>query len=126
MRREKHRYVWDDDDIALLKENFHRMTYDELATLLKVSECTVRHKAAELGMKRSAGRTLCVWTDEKIEYLRSHYDTDTLWDISQAVGFSCPTVKTKAVQLGLKRPPTYDRNGFARRYVKNYKHNYET
>lgn len=123
MRWEGHRYVWDDDDIALLKENFDRMTFDELAVILKVSETTVRHKAAEMGMKRGAGRTVCVWTDEKVEYLKAHYDTDTLWDIAQVVGFSCPTVKAKAMQLGLKRPNTYNRNIFTRRYVKDYKHN---
>jgi len=121
MKRKGKKYEWNDDEIGFLKKNYGDMSLDDIGFALGISHSTVRHKASELGLGSTNARKLCQWTEDKVEYLKAHYDTDTLWDISRHVGFSVPTVKKKADELGLRRPDTYRPSDFNRRYVKDYK-----
>ena len=45
---------WSENMISTLKKNYAEMTNEELADLLNVSESTMRRKARELGLSKSA------------------------------------------------------------------------
>lgn len=121
MTRKGKKFEWTEDEIGFLKKNYGDLSLDDIGFALGISHSTVRLKAIEIGLENRNARRVCEWTEERVGYLKDHYDTDTLWDISQHVGFSVPTVKKKADELGLRRPDTYRPSDFNRRYVKDYK-----
>ena len=43
------------------------------------------------------------WTDEEINYLHSHYMSESYDDMSRKLGIGAPTIKRKCVELGLIR-----------------------
>ena len=63
------------------------------------------------------------WTEQEEEYLRLHYPTEAACDIADRLGLSSPTVIAKARDMGLSKSEGFDRNRYARRYVKHYKNN---
>ena len=58
------------------------------------------------------------WTDEKIQYLREHYATETADDIADVLGCSDSTVSYKAKALGLEKSPDFHKWNYIGRYVK--------
>ena len=62
------------------------------------------------------------WTEEELAYLRANYPTESAVDIADHLGLSSTTIRNKAVQLGIKKSPDYDKNRYRNRYVSNYKH----
>ena len=58
------------------------------------------------------------WTEEKLQYIREHYPTETAQDIADVLGCSDCTVNVKAKELGVVKAPTFRKSNFHGRYVK--------
>ena len=58
------------------------------------------------------------WTEEKLQYIREHYPTETAQDIADVVGCSEDSVNRKARQLGITKDPSFRKSDFIGRYVK--------
>lgn len=121
MIRVNRKYVWNEEDIAFLRENYGVIAQDDIALKLGVSQTTVRLKAIELGIADRRLKAKCDWTDEKIEYLKLHYANETNIDIARHIGFSPGTVVRMAVALDLRKSPRFDKRDYYNRYVRNYK-----
>lgn len=63
-----------------------------------------------------------IWTKEEEDYIRLHYPTEALIDISDHLHISPATIKEHAVLMGVKKADNYDPRQFQHRYVKNYVH----
>ncbi len=61
------------------------------------------------------------WTEEKLQYLREHYPTETAQDIADVIGCSDCTVNVKAKMLGIVKAPSFRKSDFHGRYVKKGK-----
>lgn len=122
MKKVSGKYVWDENEIEFLRANYGVICNEDLGMRLGVSHATVRLKAIELNIEKKIATKTCVWTDEKLEYLREHYPYDTLSDVADHVGFSTYTVKKKVMELGLAKDDSFKKSNFYNRYVKNYKH----
>ena len=104
-----------------LRENYEKMTLDEIAAEICVSAPTVRMKAIALGLKKNAEVRKCKWTKEQLAWLRKNYPNKPLCDLADHLGYSFPTIRKKALELGLKKSENYSVKKFYRRYVKDYK-----
>jgi len=60
---------WTDQQIQILKINFDKMEYRDLAVFLGKTEGSVRNKVNRLGLRKRAE----FWDDEEIVLLRKHY-----------------------------------------------------
>lgn len=58
------------------------------------------------------------WTEEKLQYIREHYPTETAQDIADVIGCSDCTVNVKAKELGVSKAPSFMKSDFQGRYVK--------
>ena len=58
------------------------------------------------------------WTEEKLQYIREHYPTETAQDIADVLGCSDCTVNVKAKELGVCKAPSFRKSDFQGRYVK--------
>ena len=61
------------------------------------------------------------WTEEKLQYIREHYPTETAQDIADVIGCSDCTVNVKAKDLGVSKAPSFRKSNFIGRYVKRGK-----
>ena len=61
------------------------------------------------------------WTEEKLQYIRYHYPTETAQDIADVLGCSDCTVNVKAKELGVSKSPSFRKSDFQGRYVKKGK-----
>lgn len=106
-----------------LKRNYGKKTLDEIGRKLNISAPTVKFKAVEMGLSvEDMTKKHSVWNDEQIGFLIENYPTTTLSDLSDKIGFSMPTIRKKAMELGLKRADDYDIRKFSGRFTRNYKH----
>ena len=58
------------------------------------------------------------WTEEKLQYIREHYPTETAQDIADVLGCSDCMVNVKAKKLGVVKAPSFRKSDFQGRYVK--------
>ena len=65
--------------------------------------------------------TRCEWEPKDIAYLREHYPVECLSDLAEHFGISAMTIRHKALELGLKKSPSYSKAQFRNRYVGSYK-----
>ena len=61
------------------------------------------------------------WTEEKYQYIRDHYPTETAQDIADVIGCSDCTVNLMAKKLGVCKAPSFRKSDFHGRYVKKGK-----
>lgn len=61
------------------------------------------------------------WTEEKLQYIRDHYPTETAQDIADVIGCSDCTVNVKAKELGVAKSPSFRKSDFYGRYVNKCK-----
>lgn len=102
------KFIWKDEDIQYLKENYETKTNMELAVALKLNLTLVRTKLYELGYKRME---LEYWTEEQVAYLKKHYKK--IGDVELAEifnecyykqkGWTKKHIVKKRMYLGLKR-----------------------
>lgn len=115
------RFVWSDDEVQILKDNYGKIPLDEIGEKLGISHTTVRIKAIEIGLRKKRITRFCKWTKEQVDYLKKHYPDDSTSDVAFHIGFSPDTIVRKAQMLGLRKSKDYDTRRFYRRYVKDYK-----
>lgn len=60
------------------------------------------------------------WSEEQLSYLREHYPSGAVCDISIYLGKSPGCVSAKAKELGLKKVEGWSPKQYMGRYVKNY------
>ena len=58
------------------------------------------------------------WTEEKLQYIREHYPTETAQDIADVIGCSDCTVNVKAKMLGVVKASSFRKSDFHGRYVR--------
>ena len=68
-------------------------------------------------MERTMRRRI-EWTEEKLQYLREHYPTESAGDIADVIGCSTDTVIKKARALGIAKDPSFTTAAFIGRYVR--------
>lgn len=122
MKTKGKEYIWEDEDLEFLRQHHRKLSIDEIGWHLGCSAPVVRKKALSLGLTYDRPKEYKTWTDEQLRILRDGYPTKTLSDLATAIGYSIPTVKKKAVELGLQRAEDYSVKNFWRRYVSGYKH----
>ncbi len=74
-------------------------TTPHTASVLGVSEKTVKNKAKELGIEKYAKSE---WL-ERADYIRNHFDTKSFSELGKDLGISKNTVSRIAGQIGLRR-----------------------
>lgn len=121
MERKGKKLIWEPEHIEFIRDNIDHMSFEKMGDVLGVSFTTVRLKAVELGIHRSTSIRCIRWTEEQLNYLREHYPTTPLCDLSPVLGCSEETIRRKAHDLGLKRAEDYTKSKFYGRYVKKYK-----
>jgi len=60
---------WTDQQLALLRQNYNRFPYKDLAQLLGKTEHSIRNKAWRLGLRKRSE----FWTESELATLRGHY-----------------------------------------------------
>ena len=63
-----------------------------------------------------------IWTDEDLEYLKTHWANCSQISISDHLRMAPQTVKKKAMELGLQKSPDFSATKLRYSFVKNYKH----
>lgn len=90
---------WTKEKIACLCELFPVESTAYTASVLGVSEGTVKKKASELGLTKYVKSK---WL-ERAEYIRRHFNEQSFAEIGNALGISKWSVARIAAELGLKR-----------------------
>ena len=121
MTKEGRRYRWSEEEISYLRDNYGKVAMEDIGRRLGISHTTVRLKALELGLATAHVRNRCEWTKEKVDYLRRNYHKEADVDLAMHIGFSPGTIYRMANRLGLKKSDKFDKRGFQRRYVKEYR-----
>lgn len=72
MMKQGHRgkWIWEEEHIVFLKDNFDKLTNRELADALGCGLTATRTKLYQLGMKRME---LQYWTEEQVDFLLANY-----------------------------------------------------
>jgi hypothetical protein len=95
-------------DIQFIKDNFHSMTNEAIATALGLKKTVVRLKAYELGLQRMK---LEEWPKEAIQFLKENYHLKGNLEICKIFSLKFPKdkgwtnrhINKKMLQLGLSR-----------------------
>lgn len=107
--------AWDSDDDRFLRNNYDKMTADEIAKKLKRTEAAVWARADMLGISNP----LREWTDEDVESLKAYVDEGLSYkEIGEKLNRSMTAVQQKAQKLGIARYRafTQDELDFLRAY----------
>lgn len=83
--------LFSDKDIQFIKDNFQRMTNDEIADALNLKKTRVRTFAYEMGLKRME---MEYWTPSQVSYLKQNYQS--IGDVEIAEIFENEWPKNKA------------------------------
>lgn len=113
--KKKRADAWTDEQVAFLKENWEQMTSKEVAAAIGRTRSATTSKALELGIKKSDEAAKALrrrligqiqrkdgWTPEQLEYLKSHWESQSAQEIAYKIGRTAASVKTRANDLGLK------------------------
>lgn len=106
---------WGYADDEFLRENYNKMTGDEIAQKLKRTESAIRARADMLNLLTPTRE----WTDEDIESLKAYVDEGLSYkEIGEKLNRSMTAVQQKAQKLGIARYRafTQDELDFLRAY----------
>ncbi|MGM8362112.1 hypothetical protein ACSV4D_09380 [Flavobacterium sp. ARAG 55.4] len=103
--------VFSDQDVQFIKDNFHKMTNDELAAALNCKKTIVRTKAYSLGLKRIE---MEYWTPTQVLFLKENYQNIGDVELAEIFENEWPKnkpwtkkhIEKKRRYLGLKRSKT--------------------
>lgn len=87
---------WTEDEISYLKNNYSRLSVQEIADELERSRRSVYQKAKKLNLRNARN-----WSDREIEYLTEKWGTVSLPTMAKRLGRSVEAIKIKAQHLGL-------------------------
>lgn len=104
------KYQWHAKELQFIKDNFFKLTNQQLADTLGLKLTSVRTKCLELGLKRME---LEYWTKGQVGYLKRNYKTKGDTEIAEyfnktqykAKGWTIWHIEKKRRYLGLKRTP---------------------
>jgi hypothetical protein len=98
------RKPWSKGEIAILRKLYPATKQQELADRLKRPGHAITYMAGKLGLKKAEGSFY--WTDKEVKLLKelfSQYRV-SIEEIAERLDRGIKAVRTKANQMGLKRP----------------------
>lgn len=128
--------ILSESDIQFIKDNFYKMTNQELADALGLKLTKLREFAYNMGLKRM---NLQYWTPEQIQFLKDNYQTKGDTELAEIFevkwykdkGWSKKHIEKKRRYLKLKRTKSqkqkiHTRNILMGRYSESAKKRWET
>lgn len=91
---------WSYDEVEVLKSNIGKISYQEIADILKRTVDSVQKKVKSLGLSRTIVKK--TWSKEEIDLLKELYGVIKVEEISKRLNRTHDSIKTKARQLKLK------------------------
>lgn len=88
------------DEIKIVKENYGKLTSNEIGLLIGRSCASVKTKARELGIVRIPSKQ---WTNEEDNYLRDNYILMKYKDMAEFLQRSYSSVRVRCGKLGLQK-----------------------
>jgi len=89
---------WTEKEIQILRDNFKKKTYKELAKLINHSADSIAYKARSLGLQKVRR-----WQPHELAILREHIGSKTHAELARLTGHPVSSVASKAQELGLYR-----------------------
>ncbi len=89
---------WTDNEALFLKENYNKMSHEEIGKRLNRTETCIRAKCFDLNLKKTEQ-----WNKKELEILKKYYSTKTLTELSQIIGRTKNAIKVKASKIGIKK-----------------------
>ena len=114
---------WTDEELAYLRANYLNETCEDSAGRFHCSAPTISNKIRSMGLRKPKANTSFVWSDWQVDYVREHFPYEAAVDIADVIGVSSTLIRKKALEMGLKKSPDYDRKKYFHRYIKDYKNN---
>lgn len=109
--------MWNDNEIAYLKNNYGYKTLTELAHELQKSERTITRKAKELGLTTENKK----WEFEELLILKQYYEKTDIYDLLKLLpNRSMNAIMLKANKLGLKKE--VKNRDFTRKYYCDFEY----
>ena len=93
-------YDYTDQDIEFLKNNYDKISYEDIAEILSKTVSSISIKINRLGLKKSEK-----WSEDEIELLKEKYPHYTNKYLSEKIfiGRKPYSIRTKALKLGLHK-----------------------
>lgn len=101
------RKVWTQEELEFIKNNYGKMTAQELADQLGRTESSVIHKLARHEIKSPRE-----WSDDELQYIKDHYKDMTNNEISKVLGRTKTAVDLKINRLGLVKSKYHYNHAF--------------
>ena len=96
--------IWTDREIKFLRDNYNKLTYNELATRLNRSKGAIIRRNEILKLRKSGGR----WTTAEVQYLKDNYETAGMDELSQHLYTrSDAAIRAKARKYQLRKKIHY-------------------
>lgn len=95
---------WNEEELAYLRANFQKYTYNELANHLGKSCFSIKKAANALRMVKQPHKP---WTKEEDDFLKEHYIDMTSAEIGGKLGRSVHSINARRDTLGLVRNPNW-------------------
>jgi len=116
---------WTHEEEMYLLTNYQTVTRADMAKHIGVSIPCLVSKLQRMGLvlTKKAYDNRRKWTREELEYITERFPHESAGDIGDHLGVSDTSVRHKALEMGLKKAPDYDRNRYNKRYVRNYRYN---
>lgn len=105
------RKIWTQKDEDYLRNNINKLSTKEIATHLKRSESSVKHKIQRSNLSELKISTK--WSEEEIRFLKNNYKEMTYQELADKLHRTKSAVDLKINRLGLKKSKyTYNSNYF--------------
>ena len=108
---------WTDSQVEYLRENYGKVANGIIATHLGYTECAIKAKASDIGLKLGTKK---LWTDTEIEYLRTHYATSYMSDMCMYFNRSEKSIYMQAFLMGLKKDDKFKRDNVREKMSPNF------
>lgn len=101
------RKIWTQEELEFIKNNYGKMTAQELADQLGRTESSVTHKLVRHEIKSPRE-----WSDDELQYIKDHYKDMTNSEIAKALGRTKAAVDLKINRLGLVKSKYHYNHAF--------------
>ena len=102
IRKEKSMAKWLEEEMDFLRENYGKMSCEDMARQLGRTHDSVRSKISVLGLG------LPVWEQSKVDYLIKNYYNKSMKKIARDLGLTVLFLSVKVTELGLQRKDGWD------------------
>lgn len=89
------------EEIAFIKKNYKNMTQQQIANTLNISKPQVQYQCQKLKLSKAKPKTLNIWTEEQIQYLKDHYQEESRRLLAIHTNQSENNVRTQLIKLQL-------------------------